>query len=444
MSSLNTVSEGPAILSQNESEAATTQLPPESKRRKQGFLIAVCLVVAVMAIIPVRMKPRLANDHYVYLSHNFVQGRLSVDDLPRVLPDRVDWQGHKYLPIGPLPAVLLIPFLPLLENGVRLVWVGYLFTLLNLWLFYRVLGRIGITGERRKWALLLFFGSTPLLSVTIVGISYFFAHIVTITFLLLGINETLGKRRPWLVGLLLGMAAMCRFIAVCAAPFFIWMLWRGRANKGVEQEEAAGPPRPGADWGKLAFVCLAIGLGLALPALLLLAYNYLRFGNPFESGYGIALLGGDVTKVARAYGLFSIVHVPKNLFMMLLQGPVPWPDENTPVLEFPFLWPSPWGMGLFFTSPALVYIFNKLRSRLSQPLTQACLLGVISVAIPTMLYYGVGWIQFGYRYALDFMPFLVILAAQGFPKPMSRLAIALVLIGVAVNLWGSYWLALWI
>ena len=55
------------------------------------------------------------------------------------------------------------------------------------------------------------------------------------------------------------------------------------------------------------------------PLLALLAYNYLRFGNPLESGYSMASLGSDVLMQARSQGLFSVVHIPKNLFMMLLQ-----------------------------------------------------------------------------------------------------------------------------
>ena len=39
--------------------------------------------------------------------------------------------------------------------------------------------------------------------------------------------------------------------------------------------------------------------------------------------------------------------------------------------------------------------------------------------IPIITYYGIGWIQFGYRYALDFLPLALLLAAPGFPNPMS-------------------------
>jgi hypothetical protein len=187
-----------------------------------------------------------------------------------------------------------------------------------------------------------------------------------------------------------------------------------------------------------------MALGMSGPLLMLGLYNYARFGSPLESGYGIAALGATTLIDARGYGMFSLAHVPKNLFMMLLQGPVPFPSEDAPVLAFPYVWPSPWGMGIFYTSPALLYAFRGFRERLRQPLAQAAWLGILFVMVPLITYYGVGWIQFGYRYALDFMPFLLLLAATALPNPMPRLAKGLVLASVAVTIWGSIWLSAWI
>ena len=73
------------------------------------------------------------------------EGKLTVDTIPTIT-DVVTWQGHKYLPFGPLPAVLLIPFLPILDLGVHIVWIGYLLTLLNIWVLYKILGATGIQG----------------------------------------------------------------------------------------------------------------------------------------------------------------------------------------------------------------------------------------------------------------------------------------------------------
>ena len=80
-------------------------------------------------------------------------------------------------------------------------------------------------------------------------------------------------------------------------------------------------------------------------------------------------------------------------------------------------------MSVFLTSPGLL-----LRS--SRPWrdrrTWALLLAAVLVLIPTLLYYGGGWLQFGYRYFLDSIPFVWALAVMGIarkrPHPVVGLA----------------------
>ncbi len=139
--------------------------------------------------------------------------------------------------------------------------------------------------------------------------------------------------------------------------------------------------------------------------------------------------------------MFSLAHVHKDLFMMFLQGPTAYPSDDAPVLLFPYIMPTPWGMGLIYTSPAIFYAF---RTKLKEPFVQACWLGIVVAMIPIITYYGIGWIQFGYRYALDFLPLALLLAARGFPNPMSRLSKGLVLASVAVSTWGAIILLIWI
>jgi hypothetical protein len=382
-------------------------------------LLALALVIALRPLV-VPLAPN--GDHYVYLARHLAAGNLNVDDLPAGYADYVEWAGHKYLPFGLLPAVVLLPFLPLFNAGMGLVSIGILFTGLNIFLFSGLLRQVGVTGDRLKWALLLFFGGTAYFGVAIVGSganSWGFAHILAITCMLAAVSELLENRHAALAGLFLGLAAMTRMTTLFALPLFVWMLW----------SRAATGPKSIVRLGRLwAFI-----LGLAAPVAAIFLYNYLRFGNPLESGYALALLYEPTLAEARNYGLFSPVHIPKNLFMMLLQGPLPYPSENAPVLQFPYLKPSEWGMGLFFTSPALLYAF---RARLREPLVQACWLGIISVMVPTITYYGIGWRQFGFRYALDFLPFVLLLAARGFPDPLPNRVRALVVFSVAVSIWG--------
>lgn len=410
----------------------------ESRPWHLAFVLAVCALISLMLLRPLFI-PVVHGDHYLYLAEHFLRGELWVDDLPPGYPDFVNRQGHKYLPFGPLPAALLMPFAPLMDlAGTRdLAWVGHLFTLLNVILFARVLQQAGVLGDRRKWALLLFFGGTVYYGISVVVASTYLAHILVVTCLLLAISEALGKKRPLLIGLFLGLAGMTRFTALFTLPFFLWLLWRESAVPGdgtAHQGPVKRKPHAVARYGLLL-------AGLAGPLALLLIYNYLRFGNPLDSGYGNAVLTDPVLRGAIQQGLFSLAHIPKNVFMLLLQGPLPYPSQDAPVLQFPYVQPSPWGMGIFFTSPALLYAF---RSKLREPIVQACWLAVLCVLVPLLTYYGVGWVQFGYRYALDFMPFLLLLAALSFPKTISPLVRLLILASVAVNIWGAFFLAKWV
>jgi hypothetical protein len=96
-------------------------------------------------------------------------------------------------------------------------------------------------------------------------------------------------------------------------------------------------------------------------------------------------------------------------------------------------------MGIFFASPALLFAF---RADFRRRVVKACWLGVASIMLPLITYYGIGYVQFGYRYALDFMPFLILLTAFGLPDPMTNRARALVATSVVINMWGAIMLAL--
>ncbi len=67
-------------------------------------------------------------------------------------------------------------------------------------------------------------------------------------------------------------------------------------------------------------------------------------------------------------------------------------------------------MSVFLTSPGLLLAvlapWQDRRARL-------LLLAAVLVLIPTLLYYGGGWLQFGYRYFLDSIPFVWALGAMG-------------------------------
>jgi hypothetical protein len=396
------------------------------------FVALTTAVIAVLLAWPF-VDVSLGGDHYVVLARRLAHGSINVDNLAGPYGDIIRWNGHIYLPFGPLPAILLIPFLPSLNAGLPLVVIGYLFSCLNVVLFYRVLANAGVSAERRKWTTLLYFAGTPYLGIALVGISTYFAHIVTTTFLLFAMLEGERRGRAAIIGLLVGTAAAARMTALFTLPFFVWPRIFGDTRSTSAGGNASKKGR--VHW------LTWLSIGVAVPLLFLAVYNYMRFGNAAETGFGIALLYDPILSDARSAGLFSAAHIPKNFFMMLLKGPDAVGGDSTAILNFPYVRPSKWGMGLFFTSPALLYAF---RADLRERRVQALWAGVIATAIPILCYYGIGFVQFGYRYALDFMPLLALIVAKGMPDPLTPRARLLVAASVLINLWGAIYLATWI
>jgi hypothetical protein len=74
---------------------------------------------------------------------------------------------------------------------------------------------------------------------------------------------------------------------------------------------------------------------------------------------------------------------------------------------------------------------------------RALWLTVAAVALPSLFYQNSGWFQFGYRFSLDYLVFLVMLIAIG-GRPLRGFAKTLIVVGVVINLFGAvtfdrYW-----
>jgi hypothetical protein len=109
----------------------------------------------------------------------------------------------------------------------------------------------------------------------------------------------------------------------------------------------------------------------------------------------------------------------------------------TRIAHFPYIRPDGLGMSIFLTSPGLVLAFFAPHTRRSLWLAGAA----IAVLIPTLLYYGGGWLQYGYRYFLDSIPFVIALCALAVVRAgsLSWFWRLVILFGLAINLVGVYW-----
>jgi hypothetical protein len=267
--------------------------------------------------------------------------------------------------------------------------------------------------------------STQILWVTTRGGVWHTGHLIAVLLILAALVETFGRRRPWLLGLLIGAAFLTRAPLALAAPFFAWVL---ADRAGVRSLTPAS--WPWRSWFEYA-------VGIAPAVVFALWYNVARFGSPLESGYALASLP-EFLAVQRAQGLFSISHLNANIEYLLLKLPTFFeslPDGSISLVLPPR--PDGLGMSILLTSPGLLLA---LRADWRSRMTVALGLTALAVLVPSLLYYGGGWLQYGYRYALDSIPFVMALvglavARRGLPA-WGKL---LIVLGMGVNLLGVYW-----
>jgi len=368
---------------------------------------------------------------FFYLADAFLHGRAW---LPGALGpnDVIVVDGHYYVPFAPFPAIALMPLVAVLgpvtadqvESGINATLAAT-----GVGLCWWLLGRIGVRRlVDRFWLVVLFGFSTQILWVTTRGGVWHTGHLVA-TILTFGcLIEVWGRQRAWLIGLLAGAAFLTRAPLAFAVPFYALML-EPRARMVTADVVGGYVARARAQaWPWRSWVWL--GLGVLPSVAFFFFYNQVRFGTPLESGYALATLP-PFLEAQREQGLFSIVHVPMNLDYLFIHLPQLIPNP-------PFFRPDTLGMSVFLTSPGLLFA---LRADWRLPRAWWLAGAAIAVLIPTLLYYGGGWLQYGYRYFLDSVPFVVALCGLA---AVVRGGVgwgwrALIVFGTAVMAVGVYW-----
>jgi hypothetical protein len=172
--------------------------------------------------------------------------------------------------------------------------------------------------------------------------------------------------------------------------------------------------------GKL--VRFAIPSGAIL--LLVLVHNYLRFEQFTEFGHKYLNIGWQ--ERMQRWGLFNYHFLSRNLTCALLLLP-------RILTQYPYVKISEHGMSMLVTTPALGY---SAAPKEKSPLALGLWLSVLATALPSLLYQNSGYLQFGYRFSLDYIIFLVMLLAVG-GRRFTWLFKTLIVFGVAVNLFGA-------
>lgn len=373
-------------------------------------------------------NPSLEYKYYVYLAESLLQGRVDVPNLPNSYYDFVVFNDKKYIPFSYLPAVLVAPLVAVFGTSISETRLSQIIGGVNIFLLFLLLKRIGISKSVALVVSLFFAFGTVHWYVSSVGWSWFFAHVLAIFFLLLALLEIGGKRRLWLVGFLVALAGLSRQPIFLSIPL-IFLL-------AIYQEGVTG-----LNLKKITYRLTIFLIGISIPTVLLLFYNYARFGSFLEQGYlqlyqtytssniAYSFYRNFVPSNTPHFGYIDIRNIPLALYTMFFMAPDFLP-------RFPFIRPSPYGMSLLLTSPLFILVFI---SKAQKYLKYILWIAIIFVALPTLLHYAQGWVQFGYRFVLDYIVFLLILLSLALKDKVSLLVICLLLYSFLINLLGINW-----
>lgn len=401
--------------------------------------------------------------------------------------------GRVLIPFPPLPAIVIVPFVAVWGLATDQELLGIVLGTFGVAAAWWMLGRLRIGLGVRVVTAVFFATGTAWWWSAAVASTWYFAHLVAVLPALLavgvglradrraidgdeqpapdphGVDEDWDDRPPSLAqrvrdllddalpldrsqilaGLLLGIAATARLPLVFAAPFF--MLVGG-----------------GGTWQRRT---LSAGVGGFVPVAMLLAYTYLTTGAFLHPGYDyqyrLEAWGYPTLGYNPDWAVEDVRYVPQNLGIMLASLPAFLPDVLPNTLRFspdvpvcvepgavrglfdiscPIAVPRDIGTSILLTSPAYLLALFPLARRPWTRLVLGSLLATLAIALFNLAHFSQGWVQWGYRFSNDFVPFLLPLvalgAAAGARGVRSRpraLAIVLVVAGAAVNLWGVTW-----
>jgi hypothetical protein len=253
----------------------------------------------------------------------------------------------------------------------------------------------------------LAFGSV-LWPAAAIGTTWFFAQVVVVLACAILVWDLAGEARPLVLGGAIVAAWLTRLSLLPAVPVLAVLVWyRHKSLRTV-----------------VAFLAVnAVGLAVYM------AYNYMRFGDPLQSGYSLLSMATVNAEAASRWGFFNLRFVPEHLYTMFIRAPE--------LLEsVPYLKPSPYGMSLLFTSPLVLRLgFPQADRRAWLPWVAL----VLCLAVPMLPFFSIGWVQFGYRYSLDWWVFVLVLLAYalgGRPRPVDYTLLAA---SIGMNALGTYW-----
>ncbi len=321
--------------------------------------------------------------------------------------DPVLYNGKVYWDEGPFPAVILMPFVAFFNIWHIFFYQGYIKWLIILsisYLVYKMARKLGFSATD---SLIWMFGFTlgsVFMGVGSVSSGWLYAQIVATLLALWSLYEYMNRKRWWLIGLLSACLLLTRIPAASILVFYVIAIAMAKKEWRVKFKEL-----------------FQLGVFVVLAVLLMGVYNLQRFGSPLDNGNQYQLLSQGSSE-ARSMGVFSLDHIPTNLYTLLFRAPSQeLASSSSWSLKFPWVENNMLGVSIFITSPWLLYFFTKRWSKYPKEAKYLVISSLVGLLI-VLCYFGDGADQLGYRYTLDFMPTLFLALMMIYRKNTGNLS----------------------
>ena len=376
------------------------------------------------------VESRLASRGVQFTAADWQQMRATLPE-PPAMHDWSFFDGKLYSYFGPMPALLLLPYVALAGPTASDMLVSCLLGMATVFLMFLVLRE----AHRRRvleattplcvgLSLLLGLGTVQFYLV-VLGQVWFLSQIAACAFLTLAIylilQTTGGIGWPLAAGAAFGAGMLARASLLPTVGFFYLVLL------------ALSPPGLHASKRRLFGQAAAFSLPLIAAAAIAAAYNYARFGAVRETGglfQRVTPLTQPILDRYLRHGILSLSYLPGNLYHYFL-NPTLLRRSPTNAISF-----DPQGNSMLLVTPALLYVFRAYRP--GDWFVRAVWLGAAGLMVPLLLLGNGGAIQFGARYMLDLMPLAIILMASGMRGKLTRIGVTLIVLSIAINAWGTY------
>lgn len=469
----------------------TMRRPGLLRRIRIPVLIYVIVLGSYLGASGSRLKKHSNDNHYVYLASNIVEGRLSLRGAPphqndwalveeltltdgrevrghflrtggpnrfkttrgerlTIPPERIRSRKHVYYVSFPwFPALLMLPFVAIWGLSFNDVLFTVIIAAVNPVLVYLLLRRLAAFGYSTRtvvtdlWLVAMFAFGTVYFYSSVLGQVWYTAHVVGVGLTAIYAMAAIEGRHPMIAGACLGLGFVTRPPIAFSFPLILGEVLRKHlapdgppADPSGVSTAGSGGEQPPSLWARIRAVWPRVRLRPAfrdmiwcgIPVLIVggvaMTLNTLRFDNPFEFGH--SYLNVRWTERIQRWGLFNYHFVSRNLAVMLCLLP-------RILTRPPYVQISWHGLSLLFTTPLFAYVlWPRRRSPLMTWLYLSCLLPMIT----HLMYQNSGWVQFGYRFSLDYTVYLVALLALG-GRRIGWLARGLIVFGVGVNTFGA-------